>query len=744
MKKITAHVMEQHNKIKRKWQASEKVIPMWLGIILFAVVAILSFMLIYVSQLSDDTETIVWNYAFVRNVGESVDEDSWIKTESYAELPEPNGAYIYLTHIFEESDTDRILYILTDHTPMQVYMDREVIYDNHFDSEEYVGNRYNAIVIPAGQSRLIDIYMTQPFSGEFSSYIEDASQDGNPAYSFVPLLWPGAALTAIGLIAFIVSLFFVLKDRKYKRFVAVPLVAVILGGKIFIEQLDICTYMLNESFWYNLRSAMPFFALCVMLFNLILIIGASKKTVACLSVYAVLSLLMLTVKSAAFVKWGCIALYAMGLVIIFILCFELSKKSIQRVQYAMACFSIAVFTLCAFASVAVIDIFSFTDAVAILDIFVLIVYLIFLYFVHFRSITDPNEDYSDISRCCDQWVKAFPSHVERIYSANSMSEFAVTAIEEMCDIVDRAARELSDSSYELVKACVALHTDGGFKELYNRGLNEKCDFDKIVEYYSHTGKKIFVCESYFDFIFCCNGQAHVIFHFENILPQVSEFISGIGYIEYAVMDVSINRFFSDMNEEQTFACQQTAFSEAASFETYEKTSASEHISNVVFFTKILCDELGLDVEESNIVSSASALHDIGKFAIPQELIQKSGNLCKEERDMIDKHAQYGYELLSSLPGKYMNVAAYIALLHHSYYSDPVPDGIDEKYILYARIVSVADVYDALTSKRNYKDAWDFDRAYVYLNELSGKKFDPIVIQAFNKRSQDFAALRKGE
>lgn len=743
MKKITAHIPDKQNYLKRKWQTSENILPMWLGVILFVVVITLSFMLLYVSRLSDDTKEIVWDYAFVQNIGDGIDEDAWLNTESSTELADPNGAYIRLTHTFGDSDTDRILYIHTDYTPMQIYLDQEVIYDNHLDKEEYVGNRYNAVVIPSGQTRVVDIYMTQPFSGTFRSYTADAQKGINPAFTFTPLLGLGAVLTVIGFIAFIVLLFFTLKNRRYKKLAAVPFVAVIAGGKIFIEQLTRCTYMLNEFFWCALCSMMPFFVLCVMLFQLIRILGASKKMIACLSVYLVLPLLLLGARTAVLMKWGCAALYAAGFILILMLCFELSKKSVQRVQYAMACLSIAVFTLCTFAVAAVIDIFSLTETVTALDIFVLIVYLIFLCFVQIRLITEPNEDYSDMGNCCSQWVKAFPSHVEHIYSAASMVGLAAAAIEEMCSIVEHAEGELLKTVYEPVQACAAVRTDDGFTELYNRGLGEKCDFAQIAEYYSHTGKKILVSESYFDFIFCCDEQVHVIFHFENIAEQVSEFVSGIGYIEYAIMNVAIQRFLSDMSEEQIFACQQTAFSDAAAFETYDNASASDHISNVVLFTRILCEELGLDAEQSSMVSSASALHDIGKFAVPKELMQKKGNLCREERDMIDKHTQYGYELLSSLPGKYMRAASYIALLHHTHYTDPAPDGIDEKYVQYARIVSVADVYDALTSKRNYKDAWDFDRVYAYMNELSGKKFDPTVMQAFNKRSEDFKALREG-
>lgn len=746
MKKTTAQGTDNRKSLIKKIQTSEHIVPIWLGVILFVVVGTLSFMLLYASRMSDGTGELVWDYTYVRQAGEAEDAAAQPYTGPAQGEKTPAGAYLHLTHTFEESGSDRILYIYADHAPMQIRLDGDVIYNNRFGKAEYVGNRYNAVVIPAGRAQTADIYMSRPFSGQISSYTGDVPPGADTHYSITPLLVLGAVLAAAGIVACIVPLFLLRRDRRYGRLCAVALVAVTAGLKIAVEQLSRSTYMLNAPFWCNLCRVMPFVFLCVLLFNLILTIGASRRLKVCICAALMLSLAMLAAGSAAVLRWGSIALCAVWAALILMLCHELSVKSGRRVEYAPACFVVAVFTFCVFVSVSVAGLLALTETVTATNIFVMIVYLIVLYFIDLRTISATDEDYSDMGECCSEWVGSFPSHVERIYSAASLSELAAAAVEEMCAIAGRAGRILSKAKTEEepVRACAAVYFDGGFTQVYNRGLGEKCDFDRLAGYYSDTGKKFFVCDSFFDFIFCSDGRVSVILHFENVSERVAEFISGIGYIEYAIMNVAFQRFLSDMSEEQLLSCQQTSFSDAAGYETYDNANTAAHISNVVRFTGMLCEELGFDEEQRGVISSASALHDIGKFAIPRALMSKKGNLSEDERNMINMHTEYGYKLLSALPGRYMHAAACIALLHHSRYTDPAPAGIDEKYVQYAQIVSVADVYDALTSRRNYKEAWDADRVRDYMNGLSGTKFAPAVIEALNRRSEDFAALTEGK
>lgn len=133
-----------------------------------------------------------------------------------------------------------------------------------------------------------------------------------------------------------------------------------------------------------------------------------------------------------------------------------------------------------------------------------------------------------------------------------------------------------------------------------------------------------------------------------------------------------------------------------------------------------------------VVSGAAMLHDIGKIAIPQMITNKSGLLTETERSIMKSHTDFGYIILSAFEEEFMQAAAVIAKDHHEQYDGRGYGGLKGDEIHeYARVVTVADVFDALTTQRSYKEAWSLDAAVEYINANSGKIFDPKVVSALN-------------
>jgi two-component system response regulator RpfG len=126
------------------------------------------------------------------------------------------------------------------------------------------------------------------------------------------------------------------------------------------------------------------------------------------------------------------------------------------------------------------------------------------------------------------------------------------------------------------------------------------------------------------------------------------------------------------------------------------------------------------------------MHDIGKVGISDAILLKPGALTGAEREVVNTHTTIGYEILRDSPSKYLQLGAVIALRHHEHYDgNGYPDGLKGEAIpIEARIVAVADVYDALVSERPYKQAWPMQAAVDYLNDKKGKQFDPQCVQAF--------------
>lgn len=158
----------------------------------------------------------------------------------------------------------------------------------------------------------------------------------------------------------------------------------------------------------------------------------------------------------------------------------------------------------------------------------------------------------------------------------------------------------------------------------------------------------------------------------------------------------------------------------------------QHIKRVSEYAKILAEELGMPEEQVENVRLASTMHDVGKLLIPSEILEKPGRLTDEEYAVIKQHTTYGGQLLDHVEGDVMELSKTIAMQHHERVDGKgYPQGLDDEDIsLEGRIVAVADVYDALTSKRSYKDAWDDKQAYDEIVKGKGTQFDARVVEAF--------------
>jgi putative two-component system response regulator len=135
-------------------------------------------------------------------------------------------------------------------------------------------------------------------------------------------------------------------------------------------------------------------------------------------------------------------------------------------------------------------------------------------------------------------------------------------------------------------------------------------------------------------------------------------------------------------------------------------------------------------EESEQISFFSIMHDVGKIHIPDSILQKPGPLTAEEWEVMQTHCIAGEKILGNKP--FYQTAREIARSHHERWDgNGYPDGLKgESISLAARIVNVADVFDALTNERPYKSAWPVKEALAEMKTLSGKAFDPKILNVF--------------
>jgi two-component system response regulator RpfG len=165
---------------------------------------------------------------------------------------------------------------------------------------------------------------------------------------------------------------------------------------------------------------------------------------------------------------------------------------------------------------------------------------------------------------------------------------------------------------------------------------------------------------------------------------------------------------------------------------YRDEETGNHVIRMARYSRLIAEHLGLPDEDCEAIELAAPMHDIGKIGIADEILRKPGRLTHDEFEIMKTHTTIGHEIIKDSPSKYLQMGAVIALSHHEKFNGTgYPDKLGGTDIpLPARIVSVADAYDALTSERPYKTKWPIKKALDYLHQQRGKYFDPDCLDAF--------------
>ncbi len=198
----------------------------------------------------------------------------------------------------------------------------------------------------------------------------------------------------------------------------------------------------------------------------------------------------------------------------------------------------------------------------------------------------------------------------------------------------------------------------------------------------------------------------------------------------------LNREIEDTQKEVIFTM--GAIGESRSKET------GNHVKRVAEYSKLFALHYGLSLKEAEMLKQASPMHDIGKVAIPDSILNKPGSFNPNERIIMDTHAQLGYEMLKHSNRILLKTASIVAYEHHEKYNGKgYPQGLKgEKIHIYGRITAIADVFDALGSDRVYKKAWSDEKIFNLFKEERGEHFDPKLVDIFFTYLDDFLNIRK--
>jgi cyclic di-GMP phosphodiesterase len=178
------------------------------------------------------------------------------------------------------------------------------------------------------------------------------------------------------------------------------------------------------------------------------------------------------------------------------------------------------------------------------------------------------------------------------------------------------------------------------------------------------------------------------------------------------------------------------------FESQDDETA-RHIDQMSRYCGLLALRAGLGPERAELIRKASRLHDIGKICIPRHILLKPERLTSEEFRIVQRHAEIGHSLLAGSRIEWMELGAVIALTHHEHYNGGgYPRGLAGSQIPFVgRIAAIADVFDALTSRRPYKSALSTQSAVDIMLEGRGRQFDPWALDLFLRSLDEIVSIQ---
>ena len=169
-----------------------------------------------------------------------------------------------------------------------------------------------------------------------------------------------------------------------------------------------------------------------------------------------------------------------------------------------------------------------------------------------------------------------------------------------------------------------------------------------------------------------------------------------------------------------------------------------HVIRMSYYTRIIAKAIGMTDTEADLLLNAATLHDLGKIGISDDVLLKPEKLNEEEWKLMRQHPEFGAKIIGKHNDALLKTAYTIALTHHERWNgEGYPNGLAGEAIpLVGRIVAIVDVFDALTSKRPYKDAWTVEKAADHIREEAGQYFDPALTSVFLDKLPEIIKIKE--
>ena len=339
----------------------------------------------------------------------------------------------------------------------------------------------------------------------------------------------------------------------------------------------------------------------------------------------------------------------------------------------------------------------------------------------------------------------------KYYSKETLYQYRdEKTLEKWIDRINTLYEKFDDEEIEKYKKIVMTVGDSAVKikniETFEGKLKDSIDevINQNKEYSSKIESKIallsaeFINYTYFSVFF--------------LLALIFISIVLLGYKVYKNVGLSVDEIQSkiedglvkikSLNKEIEETQKEVVFTMGSIGESRSKETGN-HVKRVAEYSKLLALYYGLPTEEAEMLKQASPMHDIGKVAIPDAILNKPGRFDDAEREIMNTHAQLGFDMLKHSNRALLKMSSIVAYEHHEKWDGSgYPRGLSGEDIhIYGRITALADVFDALGSDRCYKKAWDDEKIFNLFKEERAKHFDPKLVDIFFEHLDEFLVIR---
>lgn len=331
-----------------------------------------------------------------------------------------------------------------------------------------------------------------------------------------------------------------------------------------------------------------------------------------------------------------------------------------------------------------------------------------------------------------------------VFKNTSFNQFGHGVLEHLGKILKLESPHSTVSAYFMgfpTGQVLLLAGSGGYETQEGRPVDQVLSGDVLKSYHSlfREGGEIFLGREYLGVFRSKEGFVSVLYlRKKEVLSPEEQYLIRIyaNNISIGFDNISLAREIINTQKEVILILGEVV-------ETRSQETAN-HVTRVAEVCYFLARHYGLDDESAELLRLAAPMHDVGKIGIPEAILNKPGKLTSEEFGLIKSHARIGYEILNKSSRPIMKAAAITALEHHERWDGKgYPRGLKgEEIHIFGRISAVADVFDALTHKRCYKEAWPMEKVVATFKAERGTHFDPDLIDIFLGHIDEFIGINR--